>query len=540
MKIKGYFIALVICISLNAFGQNLKGQIDKLRLAITYINLFYVDSVNGDKLVNDAIKKILEELDPHSDFYTKEEAKEMDEPLVGGFEGIGIQFNVLYDTIFVVNTIPGGPSEKLGILAGDRIIKVDGENVAGIGITSNDVRKKLMGQKGTIVKVTILRKGEKKLLDFTITRDIIPIYSVDASYMINDSIGYIKLNQFSKTTMDEFRDSVLKFQSNGNFKNLILDLRNNTGGYLNVAVSLADEFLSQDEIVVFTKGLNSARRNYVATDQGLLEKGRLIVLIDEGSASASEILSGSIQDWDRGVIVGRRSFGKGLVQSQYEFPDGSRLKLTTARYYTPTGRLIQKPYNNGTKEYDHELIDRYNHGELVNADSIHFPDSLKYLTLVNKRIVYGGGGIMPDFFVPLDTTSASDYYKALFRQGILNRFVLKYIEQNRLELKNKYPQFSIFNENFIISDEILKQFTDFALLKENLKFDEAGFNKDKEDIRLYLKAYIARDLWQNNEFYKIVNPKDDTYKKALDIIQSPSEYNKLIGNQKDIPIRVNQ
>lgn len=515
-------------------SQSLNSEIFKIHKVLGYIDVFYVDTVNQEKLVEAAIIRMVEELDPHSAYLNKDEVQEMNEPLHGEFEGIGIQFNVLFDTIFVINPISGGPSEKVGIKAGDRIVKIEGENVAGIGITTTEVREKLMGPKGTKVNVSIKRRGLNDLLDFTIVRDKIPIFSLDASYIVTDSIGYIRLNQFSLTTMDEFRSAMKEFE-NTNFKHLILDLRNNGGGYLNVAYELADEFLSENKLIVYTQGLKSPKRDYISSSSGCFEEGRLIVLIDEGSASASEIVAGAVQDWDRGLIMGRRSFGKGLVQRPFNLPDGSMLKLTIARYYTPTGRLIQKPYEDGNiEDYAKELIDRYNNGELVNEDSIHFPDSLKYKTLVNRRIVYGGGGIMPDYFIPLDTNANSEYYRKLVRQGIFNRFILTYVDNNRKSLIKKYKDFETFKLEFEITDKILEELIDFAKEKDNLEYKEEEFNQDKENIKLLIKAYIARDIWNTSEFYEIINQNDEGFNKAFEIISHPKFYNQLIlGSQKE-------
>lgn len=518
---------LIATISNTISAQSLYSQINKFGKVIGSIDMFYVDSIDREKLIELAIERIVEELDPHSAYLTRKEVKEMNEPLQGGFEGIGIQFNVLYDTIFVINPISGGPSEKLGIRAGDRIVKINNENVAGIGISSSEVRDKLMGKKGTEVDVSIKRKGLVELLDFTITRDKIPIFSLDASYMVNDSIGYLKLNQFSLTSLDEIYDALNKFKKT-DFQHLVLDLRNNGGGYLQVAIELADEFLEDQKLIVYTQGLNIPKREYHASRKGNFEIGKLVILIDEGSASASEIVSGAVQDWDRGVIIGRRSFGKGLVQRPINLPDTSMLKLTVAKYYTPTGRSIQKPYEIDNKEYAKDLINRYNHGELVNEDSIIFPDSLKFNTLVNNRIVYGGGGIMPDYFIPLDTTSTSDYYRKLVRQGTLNRFILSYVDDNRDALKQKYRSFKKYNKEFIVADDIMKQLTDNAYEKDSLEFNEEEYLNDVDDIKLLVKAYIARDLWNTSEFYQIINETDDGFNKAIEILQSPTKYNQLL------------
>jgi carboxyl-terminal processing protease len=481
-----------------------------------------VDSVNKSELVEIAIIKMLQSLDPHSTYLNKEEVKEMNEPLQGNFEGIGISFNILDDTIFVVNPIPGGPSEQVGIQSGDRIILIDGENVAGTGIKTSDVYSRLRGKKGTQVTVSILRRSVKEFLVFTITRDKIPIFSLDASYMIDDKIGYIKLNRFSFTTMDEFESAILDLNKLG-AKDLILDLSGNGGGYLDVAVKLSDEFLGDEKLIVYTEGHNHPKRSYIASARGNFEEGRVVVIIDEGSASASEIVAGAIQDWDRGIIVGRRSFGKGLVQNPMLLIDSSMVRLTIARYYTPSGRLIQKPYDKGYDEYSNDILNRLNDGELSSVDSIDFPKSLRYHTLTTGRVVYGGGGIMPDYFVPIDTTYQSNYYRKLMNRGILNLFVLNYVDNNRQQLHAKYPEFKTFNEKFEPSDDILNQLTSYAG-SQGLTLNTADFSRSRDHIRHVIKAYIARDLWNTNEFYQVYNTLNESCLKALEILKDPGKY----------------
>jgi len=531
---------LVLYVLLTAFtasGVELKCQIlyeqaFKFGKVLEWINNYYVDSVDQEKLVESAIIQLLKELDPHSSYVSKKEVEAMNEPLQGNFEGIGISFNILNDTIFVISPITGGPSEKVGILAGDRIVKVDGKNVAGVGITNERVYELLRGKKGTRVTVTVLRRNVKELLDFNIIRDKIPIYSIDASYKVTDDVGYIKISRFSLTTVDEFKEAITRLKKN-NVKNLILDLTGNGGGYLEIAISLADQFLDEGKLILYTEGVNSPKKEYYATKEGEFEKGRLVVLIDEGSASASEIVSGAIQDWDRGIIVGRRSFGKGLVHRRCPLPDQSELRLTIARYYTPTGRLIQKPYNNGKEDYELELVRRYNHGEFVSADSIHFPDSLKFYTKKNARLVYGGGGIMPDVFVPLDTSYYTDYYRDLIRLGILNQFVLNYVDRHRKELFINYPQVSAFKKAFNIDDRLINDLIAFAREK-GLSENPAAIAASVNQIKLLLKGYIARDLWSTSEFYEIVNEEDARFKTALSVIQNWDLYetNLMYGREK--------
>jgi carboxyl-terminal processing protease len=420
---------------------------------------------------------MLHELDPHSSYLSKEELEQMSEQLEGEFEGIGVSFNVLMDTIYIIRAISGGPSEKVGIMAGDRIVQVEGENVAGTGITSRDVQKLLKGPKGTRVDVSVKRRNEKELLDFTITRDKIPVFSLDASYMVNDRIGYVKLARFSHTSIDEFVKAVKELKQEG-MEDLILDLSGNGGGWLPVAVELADHFLSGNKEIVRTEGTKVPDRKYNARRPGLFEDGNLVVMIDGSSASASEIVSGAIQDWDRGVIVGRRSFGKGLVQQPFQLSDGSLIRLTVARYFTPTGRLIQKPYENGYEEYALDLIHRYNSGELSSADSIKFPESQQYRTLSLNRTVYGGGGIMPDYFVPVDTSAYTDYYGRLINRGIFNRFMLQYVDNHRKELLSRYAEFDTFNRKYQASEKEMDALVSFAT-KEDLEFKEEEWEISK-------------------------------------------------------------
>jgi carboxyl-terminal processing protease len=489
---------------------------------------FYVDSISTDEIVEEAIISELKDLDPHSTYISSEDVKKMNEPLQGNFEGIGISFNILKDTLFVITPIPGGPSEKVGILAGDRILKVDDENIAGIGLTNEDVFSLLRGEKGTKVKVSIKRRSVNNLLEFMITRDKIPINSLDAAYSINDGTGYIKLNRFALTTMEEFIRAAVSLKEEG-AQNLILDLKGNAGGYLDMAAALSDQFLEDDQLIVYTEGLNSPRKEYLATSKGLFKEGKLVILIDEGSASASEIVSGAVQDWDRGIIIGRRSFGKGLVQRQLELPDGSMIRLTTAKYYTPSGRLIQKPYENGLEEYQNEIYSRYQNGEFISKDSIDFPDSLKYKTLNSQRIVFGGGGIMPDIFVPIDTSFYSEYYSDLIRQGILNQFVLEYVDKNRNYLMAEYPDFDSFRDKFIVEQELITKLVEYAA-DEGLSKSEDETGLSEERISLIMRAYIARDLWSTSEFYEIINEDDQNIKKAIEVIDNWETFQKNILN----------
>jgi carboxyl-terminal processing protease len=510
-------------------AQMLYEQTFKFGKVLEWIDKYYVDSVNQEDLVENAITAILKDLDPHSSYLTREEVAQLNEPLQGNFEGIGISFNILNDTVYIISPISGGPSERVGIIAGDRIIRVDGKNIAGIGITNEQVYNLLKGKKGTKVTLGILRKGDG-LAEYTVSRDKIPIFSIDASYKVGNDIGYIKINRFSMTTMDEFQDALKKLKDE-NVKNLVLDLTGNGGGYLEVAISLADQFLDDGKLVLFTQGINSPKREYYATRDGSFEKGHLIILIDEGSASASEIVSGAIQDWDRGIIVGRRSYGKGLVQKPLLLPDQSMIRLTVAKYYTPTGRLIQKPYKLHRDDYDKDLFRRYMNGEMAHRDSIHFPDSLKYYTLKNTRLVYGGGGIMPDYFVSIDTSYYSDYYRQLVRKGLINQFVLEYVDGHRKELQKTYPEFKRFKDGFSVDKKLMDSFIQFAL--------DNGIQKNDRDLALsggqlqiLLKSYIARDLWTNNEFFEIANEKDPKFETAITILNNWDKYEAMLLKSK--------
>ena len=541
MKIRKYLFALLAgCAAWTALpAQNklLDSPSRKLQLAEFAISNLYVDKVDEDKLVETAIVSMLEELDPHSTYSDPEEVKRLNEPLQGNFDGIGIQFNMATDTLFVIQPVSGGPSEKVGILAGDRIIEVNDTVIAGVKMNTDEVMRRLRGPKGSTVTVKVLRAGVKELLPFTIKRDKIPVYSLDASYMVEGKIGYIRVNRFAATTGQEFTDALHKLQKQG-MKDLILDLQGNGGGYLNAAIILCDQILGKKELIVYTEGRRNPRSEFEAKGDGDFQKGRLVVLVDEFSASASEIVTGAIQDWDRGVVVGRRTFGKGLVQRPIDLPDGSMIRLTIARYYTPSGRCIQKPYDktanpdgtlsgeNNLEKYNQELIDRFNHGELMHADSIHFPDSLKYQTKKLARTVYGGGGIMPDFFVPIDTTQYTDYHRNIVAKGVVIKTTMKFIESHRKELQSKYKKFETFNDKFEISDEILANMQTLAE-QEKIKFDEKQYRKSLPLIKTQLKALIARDLWDMNEYFQIMNTTDSSVLQALKVLNEGA-YEKVV------------
>ena len=498
----------------------------KLTNALTAISNLYVDSINDKKLVESALEGILKELDPHSLYIPKEEVERVNEPLEGSFEGVGIQFQMLEDTLLVIQTISGCPAEKVGVLPGDRIIYINNDLVAGVKMQSSDIFKRLRGQKGTEVTVKILRDGKKELIEFKIIRDKIPLYSVDASYMIGKDIGYIKINNFGSTTVQEFEKAFNTLREKG-MKQLILSLQGNGGGYLNAAIQLADEFLTTNKLIVYTQGLNQPKTIAESTITGNFEKGKLIVLVDEFSASASEIVSGALQDWDRAIIIGRRTFGKGLVQRQYPLIDGSMLRLTVARYYTPTGRCIQKSYKGGYDKYEMDLSNRFKKGEFMHADSIHFPDSLRFQTLNLKRTVYGGGGIMPDIFVPLDTTRYTDFHRKIVAKGVVNKVSVQYIDKNRAELKKKYTSFDKFKKEYEVDEAFLNQLIT-EVGKEKIKIDSAQYALSKPLIKLQLKALVARDLWEMNEYYQIMDADNESLQKAVEILQTPGSYEKIL------------
>lgn len=524
---KGLLFITLILFSIVSFGQGVQNQSIKFSRLLRLVDSYYADSTNIEKLTETAIISLLSELDPHSVYISKEDVQKMNEPLKGSFDGIGISFNILRDTLMVVQTIPGGPSEKVGLIAGDRIISVDDELIAGIGLTNQMVFDRLRGVKGTLVKVKIKRKKESELLEFEIIRDKIPIHSLDASYMLNDNSGYIKLNRFSATTSKEFKQAINELKKDHSLENLVLDLRGNGGGFLKQAFEISDQFLETSKTIVYTEGLKSPRKDYTSTVSGEFEKGKLIVLIDGGSASASEIVSGAVQDWDRGVIVGRRSFGKGLVQQPYYLSDGSMIRLTTAHYYTPSGRCIQKPYENGVDDYRNDYISRLENGELFNKDSIHVDESDIYKTLLNGRDVYGGGGVIPDVFVPIDTSANYKYYNTLVRLSVVTQFVRDFVDSNRSQLKKKYPTFSKFKSNFKVSEKLLEELWQVGVVK-GIEKDEDAIQFISDHAKRHLKAIIARDLWQASMYYEIINGDDEEIQKALEILNDDNKYQSLL------------
>ena len=524
----GMFLAVLI-----APGVRAQWNPEALKLAqvMDKVSRFYVDSINDDKVVEETIEHMLHELDPHSSYLSKEELEELSEQLEGEFEGIGVSFNVLKDTIFIIRAIAGGPSEKVGIMAGDRIIKIEDEVVAGTGITTRGVQQRLKGPKGTRVRISVLRRGTGKPIDFNITRDKIPVYSIDASYMVNDRIGYVRLARFSHTSIEEFERAVRTLKQEG-MEDLILDLSQNGGGWLPVAVELSDHFLSGNKEIVRTEGDKVEERIYRAGKPGLFEEGNLVIMIDGNSASASEIVSGAVQDWDRAVIVGRRSFGKGLVQQPFYLNDGSMIRLTVARYYTPTGRLIQKPYQNGYEEYSLDLINRYNRGELSSTDSIEFPESQRYRTLLMRRTVYGGGGIMPDYFVPIDTTGYTDYFQDLTRRGILSQFAHQYLDDHRNDFLTSYPDFQSYKANYQPGEQEMDQLATFAE-GEELELNREEMEISGEHIALLLKGYMAQDLYGTGSFFEVINPTNDVFNKAVEILMHPDLVHQKLAKVED-------
>ncbi|NLA24190.1 MAG: S41 family peptidase [Bacteroidales bacterium] len=528
-----YIVLIFVLLSsslLNA--QTFNEQMHKFGRVVNLATSLYVDTVNEETLVESAIIGMLKELDPHSVYISADEVAKMNEPLEGSFEGVGIQFRITEDTLIISSVISGGPSEKVGLQAGDRIIIVDKDTITGVGLKNEEVVKLLRGKKGTIVNVRVKRPGVSNELDFAITRDKIPIFSVDAGYISKEGIGYVKLNKFSKTTMTELEEIFSNFQKQKVDK-IILDLTGNTGGYLDQSIKLVAEFIGDRKLVVYTEGVNSPKNDYRTNTKARFENVRLAIIVDEGSASASEITSGAVQDWDRGIIIGRRTFGKGLVQRPFPLPDGSMIRLTVARYYTPSGRLIQKPYSDDIDDYNLDISNRFKHGEFTNIDSINFPDSLKHETLVNKRTVYGGGGVMPDIFVPLDTLNYAEYHYAMLRKGLIFRFVNKYVDNHRDELKKLYPNIDKFETAFLVDEKVLKELDEFANENEVVKDSFPNMaDEHKLKMQIHIKALIAGEIWKTNEFYRIFNEINQNYIEARDILLNKKKYNELLQTKK--------
>lgn len=521
VPIVSLFLSLLPCSALYA-QRGSRGvdeeQLRKLQIAELAISDLYVDTVDQAKLVENAIRGMLEKLDPHSSYSTAKETKAMNESLGGSFEGIGVQFNIQNDTLLVIQPVTGGPSEKVGILAGDRIVAVNDTAIAGVKMARDEIVRRLRGPKGSKVELTIVRRGIKEKLTFNVVRDKIPVKTLDASYMIRPGVGYVRIGSFGATTYKEFMDAVKALQRQG-MKDLVLDLQDNGGGYMIAAVQIANEFLSKGDLIVYTDGRRVPRNDYHAQGNGTLQAGHVVVLVNEFSASASEIVTGALQDQDRAIVVGRRSFGKGLVQRPVDFSDGSMMRITIAHYFTPTGRCIQKPYKKGDlKAYEQELDIRYKHGELYSADSIHFADSLKFYTLRRHRTVYGGGGIMPDYFVPLDTTQYTRLHRQLAAKGVIIKENLKYVDNHRKQLRRQYPTFQSFLASFTVPQSLVDE-----VLAEGKKAnvepkDDQELAQTLPQLRTQLKALVARDLWDMSEYFQVINEQNHIVNKALEVL----------------------
>ena len=515
------FIAAVAVVDAKAQLRMNLGEdspMRKLQIAEMAITNLYVDSVDEQKMVEDGIRGMLEKLDPHSSYTTAKETKAMNEPLQGSFEGVGIQFNVSQDTLLVIQPTLGGPSEKVGIMAGDRIVAVNDTAIAGVKMSRDEMMRRLRGKKGSKVALTIVRRGIADRLSFTVTRDKIPVKTIDAVYMIRPNVGYIRIGSFGATTYEEFMEGVDSLKRKG-MVDLVLDLQENGGGYMQSAIRIANEFLQKNDLIVYTEGRKSKRQEYSANGGGRLLDERVMVLVNEYSASAAEIVTGALQDQDRAQVVGRRSFGKGLVQRPIEFKDGSMIRLTIAHYYTPSGRCIQKPYTKGDKEdYAMDIEKRFKHGELYSADSIHFADSLKYETLRRHRTVYGGGGIMPDFFVPLDTTQYTPFHRQLAAKSFIINASLRYIDSHRKELRKRYTSFDKFSAEFTIPAAVTDALIADAT-KDGVKpKDDAELQATMPQLKLQLKALVARDLWDMSQYFAVINESNHIVMKAVELL----------------------
>ena len=530
---KALSIILASCMTLSAMAQlryqnrppekrqsvsQLERDVQKMVMATAMIYNYYVASVDSRRLAEDAINGILKKLDPHSAYSNAQETKKFTEPLEGSFEGIGVQFNVLEDTLVVIQPVPKGPSEKVGILAGDRIVSVNDTAIAGVKMSREEIMHRLRGRKGSHVDLGVVRREISDTLHFDVVRDKIPVNSVDAAYMVTPRIGLIRFNNFAQTTHAEVVEAIKKLRAQG-MVDLIIDLQQNGGGYLQAAADIASEFLAKNDMIVYTRGRSVPNQEFRSSGSGLFTQGKVAVLVDEYSASAAEILSGAIQDQDRGIVVGRRTFGKGLVQRPIELPDGSMIRLTVAKYYTPSGRCIQKPYEKGDRRsYDRDVINRYNNGELTNADSIHFPDSLRFQTLREKRVVYGGGGIMPDYFVPLDTTQYTRLHRQLAAKGIIIKVNLKYVDNHRKQLRRQYPSFQTFLNNFQVPQSVIDEVMAEGKKEKVEPKDDDEFKKTLPQLCAQLKALVARDLWDMSEYFQIINQQNHIVEKAIEVM----------------------
>ena len=522
-------IGLLLSLSINAQRSiSMPKSMQKLLNAEYAITSLYVDSVNEDKLIEDAIKGMLESLDPHSSYTDAKETKELEEPLQGEFSGVGIQFNMSSDTLYVIQTVPGGPSERVGVLAGDRIIYVNDTTIAGVKMKNSDIQKRLRGKKGTQVTIKVKRPGVKELITFRITRDNIPLHSIDAKYMLDERTGYLRISRFGAKTHDEMMEALHELTKQG-MTQLIIDLNDNGGGYLNAAIDMCNEFLDRGQLMVYTEGDNSPRNEANANGWGNYKDLHMVVMVNQYSASAAEIFAGAMQDWDRAVIVGRRTFGKGLVQRPFKFEDGSMMRLTVARYYTPSGRCIQKPYSRGDKKaYEHELLDRANEGEYYSLDSIQFNDSLRYTTRLNGRTIYGGGGVMPDVFVPVDTSEYSTYYRDLTAKGIINQYVIGYVDKNRKAIARQYKTVKDFDNGFMVSDDMMREFIARGE-QDSVKYDEEKYRTSEQLLKDIIKGLIARDVYGDQSAYSIViNHRNRDLQAALAVLNDRDRFDRLL------------
>ena len=520
---------LLLALSMTLSAQRMMPQaLQKLLNAEYAITSLYVDSVNEDKLIEDAIKGMLESLDPHSTYTDAKETKELEEPLQGEFSGVGIQFNMNKDTLYVIQTVPGGPSERVGVLAGDRIIMVNDSVIAGVKMKNSDIQKRLRGKKGSQVTIKVKRNGVPDLITFRITRDNIPLHSIDAQYMLDERTGYLRISRFGAKTHEEMMDALKSLKDQG-MTQLIMDLSDNGGGYLNAAIDMCNEFLERGQLMVYTEGDNAPRNEANANGWGQYKDLPMVVMVNQYSASAAEIFAGAMQDWDRAPVVGRRTFGKGLVQRPFKFDDGSMMRLTVARYYTPSGRCIQKPYKRGDKKaYENELLERYNEGEYYSLDSIQFNDSLRYTTRLNGRIIYGGGGVMPDVFVPVDTSEYSTYYRDLTAKGIINQYAIKYVDKHRKQLLGQYSTVKDYDNGFEVSDAMMRDFIAMGE-QDSVKYDEEKYRTSERLLKAIIKGLIARDVYGDQSAYSvIINHRNHDLQAALDLLNDPERYRRLL------------
>lgn len=522
-------IPMFMALSITGSAQRSMPQaLQKLLNAEYAISSLYVDTVNEDKLIEDAIKGMLESLDPHSSYTDAKETKELEEPLQGEFSGVGIQFNMNQDTLYVIQTVPGGPSERVGVLAGDRIITVDDTTIAGVKMKNSDIQKRLRGKKGTQVTIKVKRPGVKELITFRITRDNIPLHSIDAQYMLDERTGYLRISRFGAKTHEEMMDALKELKKQG-MTQLVMDLNDNGGGYLNAAIDMCNEFLDRGQLMVYTEGENSSRNEANANGWGEHKDLHMVVMVNQYSASAAEIFAGAMQDWDRAVIVGRRTFGKGLVQRPFKFDDGSMMRLTVARYYTPSGRCIQKPYSRGDKKaYEKELLDRANEGEYYSLDSIQINDTVRYTTRLNGRTIYGGGGVMPDVYVPVDTSEYSTYYRDLTAKGIINQYVIQYVDKNRKNISKQFNTVKAFDNGFTVTDEMMLDFIAMGE-KDSVKYDEEKYRTSEQLLKDIIKGLIARDVYGDQSAYNIIiNHRNKDLQAAIEVLNDRERFDRLL------------